>query len=88
MYHDAHPIDPLVDRLEGEGCEQAPTHGTRHRNPRPKLTGAVACLHQFVIRHVEQITQLRLLQLLHKPAVEFLINVADTGLPPDLPSTR
>jgi hypothetical protein len=37
----------------------------RHCNPRPKLTDAVTCLHQFVIRHVEQITQLRLLQLVH-----------------------
>jgi|SRR5271166_3229444 len=37
----------------------------RYRNPRPKLTNAVTCLHQFVIRHVEQITQLRLLQLVH-----------------------
>ena len=37
----------------------------RYCNPRPKLTDAVTCLHQFVIRHVEQITQLRLLQLVH-----------------------
>ena len=37
----------------------------RYRNPRPKLTDAVTGLHQFVIRHVEQITQLRLLQLVH-----------------------
>jgi hypothetical protein len=28
----------------------------RYCNPRPKLTDAVTCLHQFVIRHVEQIT--------------------------------
>jgi hypothetical protein len=33
----------------------------RYRNPRPKLTDAVTGLHQFVIRHVEQITQLLLL---------------------------
>jgi hypothetical protein len=37
----------------------------RYCNPRPKLTDAVTCLHQFVVRHVEQITQLRLLQLVH-----------------------
>ena len=37
----------------------------RYCNPRPKLTDAVTCLHQFVIRHVEQITQRRLLQLVH-----------------------
>lgn len=46
--------------------------------PRPTLT--VACLHQFVVRHVKQITQLRLLQLLYKPADEILIDVADTQL--------
>jgi hypothetical protein len=37
----------------------------RYCNPRPKLTDAVTCLHQFVIQHVEQITQLRLLPLVH-----------------------
>jgi hypothetical protein len=52
---------PLIHAQMG-----APTHGSRHRNPRPKLTGAVTCLHQFVIRHVVQITQVRLLQLLDK----------------------
>jgi hypothetical protein len=37
----------------------------RYCNPRPKLTDAVTWQHQFDIRHVEQITQLRLLQLVH-----------------------
>ena len=75
--------------MQGAGCELDPSGNghflvrksragrlTCHRNPRPKLVGAVACLHQFVIRHVEQITQPRLFRLLDRSAVDFLIDVA------------
>ena len=77
IHHDAHPVDPLVE--EDAHTWNAPPQ------PTPQVfTGTVTCLHRFVIRHVVQINQVRPLRLVDEPAVEFLINVADTRLPNEM----
>ena len=83
-----HAQDEMPERIairfhvQGAGCQLDP-FGRGHFWYAEPVTGRL----EFVIRHVEQITQLRVLQLRNKPAVEFLIDVRRYQLPADLPST-